>query len=66
MPIKDLGITDDDLSKQYQYTKDIVTDSKGVLKGLSWQGCPGVPVSYTHLDVYKRQPVHIPNTMVKT
>ena len=42
MPIKDLGITDDDLSKQYQYTKDIVTDSNGVLKGLSWQGCPGV------------------------
>ena len=42
MPIKDLGITDDDLSKQYQYTKDVVTDSDGVLKGLSWQGCPGV------------------------
>ena len=42
MPIKDLGITDSDLSKQYQYTKDIVTDSNGVLKGLSWQGCPGV------------------------
>ena len=31
-PVKDLGITDADLSKQYQYTKDIVTDSKGVLK----------------------------------
>lgn len=42
MPIKDLGITDADLSKQYQYTKDVVTDSDGVLKGLSWQGCPGV------------------------
>lgn len=42
VPIKDLGITDDDLSKQYQYTKDIVTDSQGVLKGVSWQGCPGV------------------------
>ncbi|CDA24206.1 putative uncharacterized protein [Roseburia sp. CAG:197] len=42
MPIKDLGITDDDLSKQYQYTKDIVTDSNGTLKGVSWQGCPGV------------------------
>ena len=42
MPIKDLGITDEDLSKQYQYTKDIVTDSNGVLKGVSWQGCPGV------------------------
>ena len=41
-PVKDLGITDADLSKQYQYTKDIVTDSKGVLKGVSWQGCPGV------------------------
>lgn len=42
MPVKDLGITDEDLSKQYKYTKDIVTDSNGVLKGLSWQGCPGV------------------------
>ena len=42
MPIKDLGITDSDTSKQYQYTKDVVTDSEGVLKGLSWQGCPGV------------------------
>lgn len=42
MPVADLGITDADLSKQYQYTKDIVTDSNGVLKGLSWQACPGV------------------------
>ena len=41
LAVKDLGITDDDLKNQYQYTKDIVTDSKGVLKGLSWQGCPG-------------------------
>lgn len=42
MPVADLGITDEDLSKQYQYTKDIVTDSNGSLKGVSWQGCPGV------------------------
>lgn len=42
MNVKDLGITDDDLSKQYQYTKDAVTDSNGNLKGVSWQGCPGV------------------------
>lgn len=42
MPVADLGITDADLAEQYQYTKDIVTDSNGVLKGLSWQGCPGV------------------------
>lgn len=42
MSVTDLGITDEDLSKQYKYTKDIVTDSNGVLKGVSWQGCPGV------------------------
>lgn len=42
MDVKSLGITDADLANQYQYTKDIVTDSNGVLKGLSWQGCPGV------------------------
>ena len=42
MAVKDLGITDADLADQYQYTKDIVTDSNGVLKGVSWQGCPGV------------------------
>lgn len=42
MAVSDLGITDADLAEQYQYTKDIVTDSNGVLKGISWQGCPGV------------------------
>jgi len=42
LPVKDLGITDADVANQYKYTKDIVTDSEGVLKGLSWQGCPGV------------------------
>lgn len=41
MPIEELGITDAELGDQYQYTKDIVTDSNGVLKGVSWQGCPG-------------------------
>lgn len=39
MPLKDLGITDEDLSKQYQYTKDIVTDANGDLRGASWQAC---------------------------
>lgn len=42
MSLEDLGISDSDLANQYQYTKDIVTDSNGVLKGVSWQGCPGV------------------------
>lgn len=37
-----LGITKDDIAGQYKYTQDIVTDSNGVLKGLSWQGCPGI------------------------
>lgn len=41
MAVSDLGLTDADLANQYQYTKDIVTDSNGVLKGVSWQGCPG-------------------------
>lgn len=41
MAVSDLGITDSDLENQYQYTKDVVTDSNGVLKGVSWQGCPG-------------------------
>ena len=42
MAISDLGITDEETANMYQYTKDIMTDSNGVLKGLSWQGCPGV------------------------
>ena len=42
MPISDLGITDADLADQYQYTKDIVTSSDGVLKGVSWQATPGL------------------------
>lgn len=42
LPISDLGIEDSDLSKQYQYTKDVVTNSDGVLKGVSWQATPAV------------------------
>ena len=42
LPIADLGIKEADIADQYKYTQDIVTDGNGVLKGLSWQGCPGV------------------------
>ena len=42
LPVTELGVTEDDMKNQYQYTKDIVTDSKGVQKGISWQGCPGL------------------------
>ena len=43
LPLEELGIdTETELANQYSYTKDIVTDSSGRLKGVSWQGCPGV------------------------
>ena len=39
MPLEDLGITADDLSKQYKYTQDIVSDANGKIRGTSWQAC---------------------------
>ena len=39
MSLKDLGITSDNLSKQYKYTQDVVTDANGDLRGTSWQAC---------------------------
>ncbi|MGD1819620.1 MAG: extracellular solute-binding protein [Pleomorphochaeta sp.] len=39
--INDVGLTQADVSGMYKYTKDIMTDSNGNLKGLSWQSCPG-------------------------
>ncbi len=38
----EIGLTDTDLANQYQYTKDIVTDSNGLLKGVTWQATPGL------------------------
>ena len=38
--MKDIGLTKKDLANQYKYTKDVVTDAKGVLRGVSWQACP--------------------------
>jgi hypothetical protein len=45
--VKDIGLSESDLSGQYQYTRDIVTDSKGIQKGTTWQATPG-------LFVYRR------------
>ncbi len=42
LPLSELGITADDLSAQFQYTKDVVTDVNGVLRGTSWQATPGL------------------------
>ncbi len=39
--IADLGLTEEDVADMYDYTKVIMTDSNGILKGLSWQACPG-------------------------
>ena len=39
--VGDLGLTSAELANQFQYTKDVVT-ANGVLRGVSWQGCPGV------------------------
>ena len=42
LPVTDLGISISELSNQYKYTQDVMTSSEGTLKGVSWQGCPGV------------------------
>ncbi|MBP5608513.1 MAG: carbohydrate ABC transporter substrate-binding protein [Lachnospiraceae bacterium] len=42
LPVTDLGISLSELGTQYKYTQDVMTSSDGKLKGVSWQGCPGV------------------------
>ncbi len=39
--MSDVGLTEEDLAEQYQYTKDIVTVD-GVQKGTTWQATPGL------------------------
>ena len=39
--VNDIGLTEDDLSNQYQYTKDIASVD-GKLKGVTWQATPGL------------------------
>ena len=38
----DLGLTANELSDQYEYTKEIATSQDGKLKGVSWQATPGL------------------------
>ncbi|MGB4661291.1 MAG: carbohydrate ABC transporter substrate-binding protein [Mobilitalea sp.] len=42
MDVADIGLTSDDMANQYQYTKDIVTDSTGIQRGTTWQATPGL------------------------
>ena len=55
MSVADLGITDEEVADQYQYTKDVMTDSDGNLKGLSWQGgCYDLQKRYCKRSIRKR------------
>jgi len=49
--IGEVGITKDDIANQYKYTQDVMTDSSGKLKGLSWQAAPGL---FMYNAVYAR------------
>ena len=45
MPLKDLGIdTDKEFADQYDFTKTTASDSDGVMRGSTWQCCPGTLV----------------------
>ena len=39
MSMDELGIAASDISDQFKYTQDIVSDSTGAVRGLSWQAC---------------------------
>ncbi len=39
---EDIGLTNEDLANQYQYTKEIATDKYGSQKGTAWQATPGL------------------------
>jgi len=41
LPVTALGIRTTELNNQYKYTQDVMTNTEGVLKGVSWQCCPG-------------------------
>lgn len=42
--LTDLGITEANTAGQFAFTKSVVTDSRGNIKGTSWQACPGVMI----------------------
>ena len=51
-----MGLTDEDLKQQYDYTKKIVSEN-GIQKGVTWQATPGLFAYRRSIakDVYKRQ-----------
>lgn len=49
MDIATIGLTDEDTANMYQYTKDVVTDASGAVKGVSWQATPGLLLYNTNI-----------------
>lgn len=44
IPISELGITAEDISRQYKYTQEAVTTADGEIRALSYQATPGMLV----------------------
>lgn len=44
VPLSDLGITDEDVADQYDFTRVVASDANGVQRGSTWQCCPGLLV----------------------
>ena len=44
VPVKELGITDEELKNQYSYTLSAASGGDGVVRGLTWQCSPGVMI----------------------
>ncbi|MDR0986179.1 MAG: carbohydrate ABC transporter substrate-binding protein [Ruminococcus sp.] len=42
VPLSEIGITNEEIADQYAYTKQIGSDSSGVIKGISWQAAPNL------------------------
>lgn len=41
---KDIGLSKKDMANQFEYTKNVVTDAKGAIRGTSWQACPAAVI----------------------
>lgn len=44
LTMADIGLEDSVFDDQFQYTKDVVTDANGKIKGSSWQACSGAMI----------------------
>ena len=42
LPLKDIGVTDDDMKDMYDYTKQVATSADDTIRAVSWQATPGL------------------------